>query len=56
MVIEVGKAGDLSGAFPAQSHNCAKPNADLPVDIERRLFDTMLRPDHGDALDIFRSV
>jgi hypothetical protein len=56
MVIEVGKAGDLSGAFPARSHNCAEPNANLAVDIDRGPFDTMLRPGHGDALDIFGSV
>jgi hypothetical protein len=56
MVIEVGEAGDLSGAFPAQFHNCAKQNANLPVDIEQRPFDTMLRPDYGDTLDIFGSV
>jgi hypothetical protein len=56
MVIEVGKAGDQSGAFPAQSHNCAKPNANLPADIERRLLAATLRPDHGDAFDIFKSV
>jgi hypothetical protein len=56
MVIEVGEAGDLSGAFPAQFHNRAKPKANLPVDIDRGPFDTMLRPGHGDALDIFGSV
>jgi len=56
MVIEVGEACALSCAFPAQSHNCAKPSANLPVDIDRGLFGTMLCPDPGDPLDIFGSI